>query len=144
MGSVHADGDVCSVSRRALHHSSTHGADMSEIGHEDSERVKRSLRHLREYDRIASELLRWHQWSGGNFPDESPGDVIAWEPDGSIVLDDGVTTWNPLRALARAYKERAIQEHRQNAEHLRTAALAAGLDAAVEQFDADESEVIGA
>lgn len=31
--------------------------------------------------------------------DDSPGDVIAAYSDGTIVLDDGVTTENPLRAL---------------------------------------------
>lgn len=34
----------------------------------------------------------------GGEPDISPGDVIAAEPDGTIVLDDGITTWNPSRA----------------------------------------------
>jgi hypothetical protein len=31
-------------------------------------------------------------------PDWSPGDVIAAYSDGTIVLDDGLTTWNPERA----------------------------------------------
>jgi len=31
-------------------------------------------------------------------PDESPGEVMAAEKDGIIVLDDGTTTWNPRRA----------------------------------------------
>src|SRR5262252_2884329 len=31
-------------------------------------------------------------------PDWSPGDVIAAYPDGTIVLDDGITTWNLERA----------------------------------------------
>jgi hypothetical protein len=43
---------------------------------------------------------RWLAWSDGQYPDESPGDVIAAEPDGTIVLDDGITTWNPRRAAA--------------------------------------------
>lgn len=30
--------------------------------------------------------------------DWTPGDVIAAYPDGTIVLDDGITTWNDLRA----------------------------------------------
>lgn len=46
------------------------------------------------------DLRAWLEWSGGRYPDDSPGDVIAAYPDGTIVLDDGVTTWNPLRALA--------------------------------------------
>lgn len=33
-------------------------------------------------------------------PDVSVGDVIAAAPDGTIVLDDGITTWNPSRAVA--------------------------------------------
>ena len=40
------------------------------------------------------------EWSDGRYPDDSPGDVIHATRDGTIVLDDGVTTWNPLRALA--------------------------------------------
>jgi hypothetical protein len=31
-------------------------------------------------------------------PDWSAGDVIAAYEDGTIVLDDGITTWNPERA----------------------------------------------
>jgi hypothetical protein len=42
---------------------------------------------------------RWLAWSGGRYPDDSPGGVVHAESDGTIVLDDGVTTWNPLRAL---------------------------------------------
>ncbi len=33
-------------------------------------------------------------------PDSSPGDVIAAYDDGTIILDDGITTWNPERAEA--------------------------------------------
>ena len=46
-----------------------------------------------------AENARWLEWSGGEYPDDSPGDVIHAEYDGTITLDDGVTTWNPLRAL---------------------------------------------
>lgn len=42
----------------------------------------------------------WLAWSDGRYPDDSPGDVISAEFDGTIILDDGITTWNPLRALA--------------------------------------------
>jgi hypothetical protein len=49
---------------------------------------------------IGDNLARWLAWSGGHYPDNSPGDVIAAYADGTIVLDDSVTTWNPLRALA--------------------------------------------
>ena len=47
---------------------------------------------------LCNEVERWLKWSGGERPDESPGDVIAAESDGTIILDDGITTWNPLRA----------------------------------------------
>lgn len=45
-------------------------------------------------------LKRWLSWSDGRYPDTVVGDVIAAEQDGTIVLDDGLTTWNPLRACA--------------------------------------------
>jgi hypothetical protein len=50
--------------------------------------------------RMRDELDRWDQWSQGSKPDDSPGDVIDANWDGTIVLDDGIVTWNPLRALA--------------------------------------------
>ena len=31
-------------------------------------------------------------------PDWSPGDVIAADAEGNILLDDGIWTWNPERA----------------------------------------------
>jgi hypothetical protein len=46
------------------------------------------------------EQARWLAWSNGQYPDDSPGDVIHALSDGTITLDDGITTWNPLRALA--------------------------------------------
>jgi hypothetical protein len=49
------------------------------------------------YDKAGTK--RWLEWSKGRYPDDSPGDVIAAYPDGTIIMDDGVTTWNPLRAL---------------------------------------------
>ena len=55
---------------------------------------------LAELQAQAEDARRWLAWSGGEYPDDSPGDVIAAEPDGTIVLDDAITTWNPLRALA--------------------------------------------
>jgi hypothetical protein len=45
------------------------------------------------------ENAKWLAWSGGSYPDDSPGDVIHATSDGMIVLDDGITTWNPIRAL---------------------------------------------
>ncbi len=46
-----------------------------------------------------AELEKWLAWSGGRYPDDSPGDVIAAYADGTITLDDAIVTWNPLRAL---------------------------------------------
>ncbi len=57
---------------------------------------------LAALDRLVNERERWLSWSGGDYPDSSPGDVIAWKADGTITLDDAITTWNPLRALAAA------------------------------------------
>jgi hypothetical protein len=37
--------------------------------------------------------------------DWSPGDVIHAEPDGTIVLDDGITTFNPVRARAHLWED---------------------------------------
>lgn len=39
-------------------------------------------------------------------PDESPGDVIEAYADGAIVLDDGITTYHPLRACTFLAAER--------------------------------------
>lgn len=55
---------------------------------------------ISEYAALVSELERWTAWSGGQYPDESPGDVIAADADGTIILDDSLTTWNPVRAAA--------------------------------------------
>lgn len=51
----------------------------------------------------------------GGEPDISPGDVIAAEPDGTITLDDGITTWNPARANAFLVRQ-AIQKERERIE----------------------------
>lgn len=51
-----------------------------------------------DYER--QRVAKWLAWSGGQYPDDSPGDVISAEWDGTIILDDSITTWNPLRALA--------------------------------------------
>lgn len=67
---------------------------------EGDEWKRASLTVLAENERLRAELERWLAWSGGQYPDDSPGDVIAAEADGTIVLDDAITTWNPLRALA--------------------------------------------
>src|SRR3954453_2481222 len=52
----------------------------------------------------------------GGEPDLSPGDVIAAEPDGTITLDDGITTWNPARAcefLTRQALAKGAEEERE-------------------------------
>jgi hypothetical protein len=51
-------------------------------------------------DREAELEKERDEWKGRTEPDTSPGDVIAAYPDGVIVLDDGITTWNPTRAVA--------------------------------------------
>ncbi len=48
-------------------------------------------------------------------PDWSPGDVIAAYEDGTIVLDDGITTWNPARAQAFVTAGGRYQEDIQDA-----------------------------
>lgn len=47
--------------------------------------------------------------------DVSPGDVIAAYADGSIVLDDGITTYHPLRACAFLAAESDRQKRRAEA-----------------------------
>lgn len=65
------------------------------------------LRELARAVKAEEGLAKWLAWSGGEYPDDCPGDVIAWWPDGTIKLDDGVETWNPLRALKTAAQETA-------------------------------------
>jgi len=45
-----------------------------------------------DYHRAVSQADEKMDWSAG--------DVIAAYEDGTIVLDDGITTWNPIRARA--------------------------------------------
>lgn len=59
-------------------------------------------------DEAEQEAARWLAWSEGRYPDDSVGDVIAFDVDGTVTLDDGITTWNPLRALMAA--EQRIQK----------------------------------
>lgn len=47
----------------------------------------------------ASEGLEWIRWSKGRYPDESEGEIIAVYADGTLLFNDGITSWNPLRAL---------------------------------------------
>lgn len=52
-----------------------------------------------ELAQVKGDLHRWLEWSGADYPDDSPGTVIAADADGTIMLDDSVTVWNPLRGL---------------------------------------------
>ena len=69
------------------------------------------------------EVGKWLAWSNGQQPDDSTGDVIAAYDDGTIILDDSITTWNPLRALKFMRSARDAAE----AEHDRYAAEARGV-----------------
>lgn len=44
-------------------------------------------------------LNRWNR-RHQRILDDCPGDVIAAYADGTVVLDDGLDVWNPVRALA--------------------------------------------
>ncbi|HYH54814.1 MAG TPA: hypothetical protein VD761_11860 [Solirubrobacterales bacterium] len=55
----------------------------------------------------------------GGEPDISPGDVIAAEPDGTITLDDGITTWNPARACAFLTQQALAKGAEEERERLR-------------------------
>ena len=83
--------------------------------------VAKSDRRRAEEAERAEEL--WLSWSDGRYPDDSAGDVIAADVDGTIVLDDAITTWNPLRALA--FKQAEMDRLRAAAEmdRLRAAAV---------------------
>ena len=78
----------------------------SELASYDTNAVTVVADLLRERD-------RWLEWSGGRYPDGSPGHAIDADADGTIVLDDGITTWNPLRALAWAMGQ--VEQLRENA-----------------------------
>jgi hypothetical protein len=58
-------------------------------------RVERIIPMIEQQDAEAREK---ELKAPGPQPDFSPGDVISAEKDGTIVLDDGITTWNPTRA----------------------------------------------
>jgi hypothetical protein len=60
----------------------------------------------------AADLDRWNSWSGGGQPDDTPGEVIIAYADGSIMLDDAIATWNPLRALGWYATRAAVREAR--------------------------------
>jgi hypothetical protein len=56
-------------------------------------------------DTLREALARIEELERLTWLDFSPGDVVHWYADGTIVLDDGVTTYNPLRALAACQRE---------------------------------------
>ena len=71
-----------------------------------SDSPKAQERRAREYD------TTYHR-----IPDWSPGDVIHADVDGTIVLDDGITTWNPTRASKYfAARWRAAESEREELE----------------------------
>lgn len=63
---------------------------------------------LQESQEEVKELRRYMERREGTVPDLSPGDVIASYSDGTIVLDDGITTWNPERALEHAQSKDGV------------------------------------
>lgn len=66
---------------------------------------RRILRRVREPDRdYVTGLLDqlespWLTWSQGRYPDDSAGQIIEAYPDGNILLDSGLTAWDPIRAV---------------------------------------------
>ena len=74
---------------------------------------------------------RWHRDTGipcdgskeccpkRTIADCSPGDVISATPDGTIVLDDGITTWNPARATAFIVAEKVAEAKREIGKSLK-------------------------
>jgi len=93
-------------------------------------------------ERAANELTRWIEWSDGNYPDDSPGDVISADPDGTIVLDDGITTWNPKRASAW-FAERAneLEHDNRNLRDLYSAADSVAAELERRRNDAERDYV---
>ena len=80
------------------------------------------------------EEAKWLTWSGGKYPDDSTGDVIAAYNDGTIVLDDSLTTWNPLRALKFICADReSLRTRLAEAERERDAAEAKGVRMGLER-----------
>lgn len=93
-----------------------------------------------EIARLTAELERWLAWSDGQYPDASPGDVIHAQADGTITLDDAITTWEPLRALKwyAAELERVTQERDYFQSRLSDFSAAAQADfARAEQAEAE-------
>jgi hypothetical protein len=70
----------------------------------DREQIRRDaeakIEQEHQREQRSRDAGRWLEWSDGRYPDDSPGDVIQAQSDGTITLDDGITTWNPLKALA--------------------------------------------
>jgi hypothetical protein len=97
------------------------------------------LRH--SLDLYKGESQRWLAWSGDSYPDDSPGDVISAEADGTVILDDSVTTWNPLRAL-EWYADRleAVEKKLEASSEAKEAALAELSTVASQLKEARESK----
>jgi len=77
-------------------------------------RVERIIPMIEQQDAEAREK---ELKAPGPQPDFSPGDVISAEKDGTIVLDDGITTWNPTRAC-----EFLLAKERERLNEVRNAA----------------------
>lgn len=58
---------------------------------------------------IESSHARWLAWSDGRYPEDTIGDVIAAWKDGTVMLDDSLEIWNPLRALEFVAKGGELQ-----------------------------------
>ena len=95
---------------------------------------------------VVEAYLREHTPPYG-MPDDSPGDVIHAEPDGTIVLDDGITTWNPRRAHAWLLREgvRSDRERiRQRIEAIPTAITQPGRPSGTRWVDDYKRDVLEA
>ena len=99
-------------------------ARIAEVEKERDEWKRRSTRWgesglvraaVRRAEAAERELRLWLAWSNDQRPDHSPGDVIAAELDGTIILDDGITTWNPLRS-GEFFNARAVAAEARVAE----------------------------
>jgi peptidyl-tRNA hydrolase len=90
--------------------------------------------HESALDRIVAEIedkwhRRWHRDTGipcdgsreycpqRTIADCSPGDVISGTPDGTIVLDYGITTWKPARAAAFIVAEKVRKAKLEISKH---------------------------
>lgn len=84
----------------------------------DAEREKADRRQ----DKVEAE--QFQRGIDEQIPDSSPGDVIAAYRDGTIVLDDGITTYNPERA--RRFIEQGGTYQDDNPHHANYKVIALG------------------